>query len=101
MFNFGVHGAVVHSLPLGLSESLLVPKGNTFHLNPTSKKRTPSWVRNKVDSQHSLPLLESQQQVAMRIGCIRRLQDRLWTVWYPWDQNSSRVKMRVHILYFR
>ena len=39
MFNFGVHGAVVHSLPLGLPESLLVPKGTTFHLNPTSKNR--------------------------------------------------------------
>ena len=39
MFNFGVHGVVVHSLPLGLSESFLVPKGTctTFHLNPTSK----------------------------------------------------------------
>ena len=37
MFNFGVHGAVVHSLPLGLLESFLVPKGTTFHLNPTSK----------------------------------------------------------------
>ena len=37
MFNFGVHGAVVHSLPLGLSESFLPPKGTTFHLNPTSE----------------------------------------------------------------
>ena len=37
MFNFGAHGAVVHSFPPGLSESFPVHKGTTFHLNPTSK----------------------------------------------------------------
>ena len=53
MFNFGVHGAVVHSLPLGLSESFLAPKGTTFHLNPTSKNGHLRRLGNKVDS-HTL-----------------------------------------------
>ena len=71
MFNFGVHGAVVDSLPLEFS----CTQRYYLSFKPYLKKRTPSWVRNIVDCQHSLPLLGSQQQLAMKLGCIRRLQE--------------------------